>query len=59
MIINRKIHLSQYVEIIRSSEMRIGSKNNLVHLDGEPKKLENPIEIKNYPKSLNIFIPNE
>ena len=30
-----KIHLSKYVEIIKSKKMTINTNNTLIHLDGE------------------------
>ena len=52
-------HLSQHVEIIQSREMKIQCKNTLLHLDGESKESNNPIEVNLLPKSLKILIPNE
>ena len=39
--------------------MEINTDNTLLHLDGEPYKANNPIEIKILPKSLKILSPNE
>jgi len=54
-----KVHLSKYVEIIKCEKMEINTDNTLLHLDGEPYKTNNPIEIKILPKSLKILSPNE
>ena len=54
-----KVHLSKYVEIIQTKEMIITSNNNLVHLDGESKKINSPITVSLLKKSLKILIPNE
>ena len=54
-----KVHLSRYVEIIKCEKMEINTDNTLLHLDGEPYKANNPIEIKILPKSLKILSPNE
>ena len=54
-----KTHLSKYVEIIQCQKMHISAKNTLLHLDGEPYKASNPVEIRLIPKSLKILIPNE
>ena len=53
-----KTHLSKYVEIIQSKHIKISTNNTLLHLDGEPYKTSNPIEIKVIPKSLKILMPN-
>lgn len=52
-----KVHLSKYVEIIQTNEMLINSKNNIIHLDGEPLECKNLITIKVKPKTLKIFMP--
>ena len=57
-IVTGKVHLSRYVEIIRSKSMQINADNTLLHLDGEPYKADNPVKIKLIPKSLKILIPN-
>ena len=53
-----KAHLSKYVEIIKCKQMQISAKNTLLHLDGEPYKTNNPVEINLFPKSLKILMPN-
>ena len=54
-----KIHLSKHVEIIRSKKMEINTNNNLLHLDGEPYKIANKIQINLLKKSLKILQPYE
>ena len=56
-----KINTSRYVEIIKSNRMHIISNDNkeLIHIDGEPVKINKDIKIKINPKSLKILIPNE
>ena len=58
-LLTGKIHLSKYVEIIKCQKMVINAKNTLLHLDGEPFKSSNPIQVAILPKSLKILIPNE
>ena len=53
-----KAHLSKYVEIIQSKKMTISAENTLIHIDGEPFKANNPIEVNILPKSLKILMPN-
>jgi len=53
-----KAHLSKYVEIIKCRQMQISASNTLLHLDGEPYKTSNPVEIKVIPKSLKILMPD-
>jgi YegS/Rv2252/BmrU family lipid kinase len=59
MLLTGKIHLSKHVEIIQCDKMTINAKDTLLHLDGEPFKTSNPIEVALLPKSLKILMPNE
>ena len=58
MLLTGKIHLSKHVEIIQCDKMTIRTENTLIHLDGEPYKSSNPVEVNLIPKSLKILIPN-
>ena len=58
-IANGKIANSKFVEIIQAKEMKIFSNEKIIHLDGEPKKINKSVLVKNNPKTLKIFIPNE
>ncbi len=53
-----KTHLSKYAEIIQATSMEIKTESGLVHLDGEPKELKNPITVKIHPNTLKIFTPH-
>jgi len=53
-----KIESSDFVEIIRTEKMKIKSKDQLIHLDGEPKKINGNIEVVINKNSLKIFVPN-
>ena len=56
---NGKIENSKFVEIIQAKEMEIFSDDKIIHLDGEPKKINESVLVKNNPKTLKILIPNE
>jgi len=58
-VANGKIENSKFVEIIQAKEMEIFSNEKIIHLDGEPKKINKSVLIKNNPKTLKILIPNE
>ena len=58
MLLTGKIHLSKHVEIIQCDKMTIIGEDTLLHLDGEPFKASNPIEVTILPKSLKIIMPN-
>ena len=53
-----KVHHSKYVEIIKTNKMLIKSKNNIIHLDGEPHECKKLITIKVNTNNLRIFMPN-
>jgi len=58
MLLTCNIHLSKHVEIIQCDKMTITGEDTLLHLEGEPFKASNPIEIAILPKSLKILMPN-
>jgi YegS/Rv2252/BmrU family lipid kinase len=58
-ILKENIHKSKYVEIIQSKEMKITTKNTLIHLDGETYKSSSPIQVSLLHNSLKILKPNE
>ena len=58
-VMSGKTHLNKNVEIIRTRKMLIESDFPMVHLDGEIKKLSNPIEVQSKNKNFKVFVPNE
>ena len=56
---NGTIENSKFIEIIQAKEMEIFSDEKIIHLDGEPKKINKSVIVKNNPKTLKILIPNE
>lgn len=52
-------HKSKYIEIISVKKMIIKTKENRIHLDGEPFKINTDLEISCVNKSLHIFVPYE
>ena len=59
MLLSGRLHLSKHVEIIQCEKMTIRAENTNLHLDGEPIKLSNPVEVTILPESLKILMPNE
>lgn len=54
-----KIHESKYVEIIKAQKVELRrSKNRVVNVDGEPKKIARNLQFNILPSSLNVMIPN-
>jgi len=58
-VLKGKTHLNKNVEIIRSREMKIYSKDPFAHLDGEIKYFTDPIKVNISTEKLKILIPNE
>ena len=46
-------------EIIKCKKIKIITKEKLIHIDGEPLQLNQPIVINTSPKTLKILTPNE
>ena len=58
-VMSGKTDLNKNVEIIRTKKMLIESDFPMIHLDGEIKKLSNPIEVQSINKNFKVFVPNE
>ena len=56
-VLRGRTHLNKNVEILKLKELNIKTDNNTVHLDGEVKKVNSPINIKISDKKLKIFVP--
>jgi len=57
-IYTKRIHKSRYYEVIKIKEAQIvRKKKNTIHVDGDPMKTSNVLDIKVNPKSLNVIIP--
>ena len=57
MLIFKKMRKTPYVEIIKTPELVIKQKMNIINLDGEPIKIGKKIKIRVYPASLNVIVP--
>ena len=58
-VLRGKTHLNKNVEIIKTNKMLIESDLPRVHLDGEIKDLNNPIDIRIHNQNFKIFVPHE
>jgi len=58
-VLRGKTHLNKNVEIIKTKKMLIESDFPRVHLDGEIKNLNNPIDIRIHNQNFKIFVPYE
>jgi diacylglycerol kinase (ATP) len=53
----KKIRKTPYVEVIKTPELVIKQKMNIINLDGEPIKIGKKIKIRVNPASLNVIVP--
>ena len=53
-----KANKCKHIEIIRTKKMKITSSENIIHLDGEPKKINTSVEVICNKRSLYIFVPD-
>lgn len=58
LVLRRKIQQSKYYRSFKASNLTIKSDQNLlVNIDGEAVEMGKEIELKTFPKSLNIIVP--
>lgn len=59
-LVNRTIHKSKYMEIVRAKSIQIDTNHPIVcHIDGEPKVFDDKLSIEIMPASLNIIYNDE
>ena len=51
----RRFHLHKRMQIIKCSSARISCDGTRLHLDGEPKNFESPLNLKVFPQSIRII----
>lgn len=57
-IYTKRIHTSKYYEVIKVKEAQIvRKKKNTIHVDGDPMKTSNILDIKINPKTIKVIIP--
>jgi len=56
-LLNKTIHKSPNLEIIRAGEVTIKQISNLAHVDGESVEIGNTILLKVHPLSLKVIVP--
>lgn len=54
-----KINTFKYVENIKLKNIKIYTNETLIHTDGEPNNISNPINVINKKKSIKILIPKK
>ena len=56
-LFRKTLHLSSYLETIKTKEVIVKQKNSIAHIDGEPIEAGNTLSIKVNPLSLKVIIP--
>jgi diacylglycerol kinase (ATP) len=56
-LLNKTLHQSRYLEIIKTKELIVKQPGTIAHIDGEPIEVGNEIKIKVNPLSLKVIIP--
>lgn len=56
-LLNKKLHLSPHLHILKAKKAIIKQTKNIAHIDGEPIEIGKTIAIKINPASLNIIVP--
>ncbi|WKZ73957.1 MAG: diacylglycerol kinase family lipid kinase [Vicingaceae bacterium] len=54
-MLQKKINKQKQVKTIRAKEITIEHQSSIAHVDGEPIKVNSPIHIRIFPKSLNVI----
>jgi diacylglycerol kinase (ATP) len=58
LLFSKRLDKTKYLEIIKAKEVKImRKKNSKIHIDGDPLRLSQELNIKIFPLSLNIIIP--
>tara|TARA_B100000809_G_scaffold262787_1_gene314564 strand:- start:1892 stop:2458 length:567 start_codon:yes stop_codon:yes gene_type:complete len=56
-LLSQQINKFKFTEEISSKKITLLTPTNDVHIDGEPIKMDNKIEVEVIPQSLNVIIP--
>ncbi len=57
LMLNRKIHRSEYLDIVSIKKATITQPKKIAHLDGEPLKMGKKIKVRVLPRSLKVVSP--
>jgi diacylglycerol kinase (ATP) len=57
MLLQKKLHLSNNLQILSGKKITIKQNQDIAHIDGEPLKTGRVIEIEIHPLSLNVIVP--
>jgi len=56
-LLSKKINKFKFTEEFKSNKITLINTNNKIHIDGEPLKMDNTLDIEVIPKSLKIITP--
>lgn len=55
-IFNKKLNRFKFINTVKGKNIKIVTKKNIIHIDGEPFKMDSPLIIEVVPKSLNVIV---
>lgn len=56
-LLTKQVTKSKYTEEIKSKKITLHSPEQKIHIDGEPIKMNNKIEVETIPSALKILVP--
>lgn len=56
-LLNKSLHKSNHLEVIRVKEVQIKQRDTIAHIDGEPIEVGDMVSVKVLPLSLNVIVP--
>lgn len=56
-LLSQQINKFKFTEEISANKLTLINPNNEIHIDGEPIKMANKLEIEVIPQSLNVIVP--
>jgi diacylglycerol kinase family enzyme len=56
-LLTKQVTKSKYTEEIKSKKITLHSPEQKIHIDGEPIKMDNKIEVETIPSALKILVP--
>lgn len=56
-LLSQQINKFKYTEVISSNKIILYNTTNKIHIDGEPIKMDNKLEVEVIPQSLKVIVP--
>lgn len=55
-LFNNSLHQSPYLEVLHGKQIEVQTSSPILHLDGEPVKMDAPLSIRIHPLSLRVVV---